>query len=109
MDEQSRQMFQMPAQYMFKDLPKVGKRDDYIAYTLEKMTRDLALRVIIVRVGLGSRLQVLDVLEQNLPVGAGALDLGDVQPVVATELLCAWGGVHLRLLGPLGELLQVLD
>jgi len=27
----------MPAQYMFKDLPKVGKRDDYIAYTLEKM------------------------------------------------------------------------
>ena len=37
MDEQSRQMFQMPAQYMFKDLPKVGKRDDYIAYTLEKM------------------------------------------------------------------------
>ena len=30
-------MFQMPAQYMFKDLPKVGKRDDYIAYTLEKM------------------------------------------------------------------------
>ena len=37
MDEQSRQMFKMPAQYMFKDLPKVGKRDDYIAYTLEKM------------------------------------------------------------------------
>jgi len=30
-------MFKMPAQYMFKDLPKVGKRDDYIAYTLEKM------------------------------------------------------------------------
>jgi hypothetical protein len=37
MDEQSRQMFKMPAQYMFKDLPKVGKRDDYITYTLEKM------------------------------------------------------------------------
>ena len=37
MDEQSRQMFKMPAQYMFKDLPKVGKRDDYIGYTLEKM------------------------------------------------------------------------
>ena len=36
MDERSRQMFKMPAQYMFKDLP-VGKRDDYIAYTLEKM------------------------------------------------------------------------
>ena len=37
MDEQSRQMFKMPAQYMFKDLPKVGKRDDYIAYTLENL------------------------------------------------------------------------
>ena len=37
MDEQSRQLFKMPAQYMFKDLPKVGKRDDYIAYTLDKM------------------------------------------------------------------------
>src|SRR6056300_1181897 len=37
MDEQSRQMFKMPAQYMFKDLPTVGERDDYIAYTIEKM------------------------------------------------------------------------
>ena len=37
MDEESRQMFKMPAQYMFKDLPKVGKHDDYIAYTIDKM------------------------------------------------------------------------
>ncbi len=37
MDEQSRQMFKMPAQYMFKDVPKTGVQDDYIAYTLGKM------------------------------------------------------------------------
>ena len=37
MDEQSRQMFKMPAQYMFKDVPKTGVQDDYIAYTLAKM------------------------------------------------------------------------
>lgn len=37
MDEESRQMFQMPAQYMFKDIPDTGKQDDYLAYTLQKM------------------------------------------------------------------------
>lgn len=34
MDEESRTMFKMPAQYMFKDIPDTGKRDDYIAYTV---------------------------------------------------------------------------
>lgn len=37
MDEESRQMFQMPAQYMFKDIPNTGLQDDYLAYTLGKM------------------------------------------------------------------------
>ena len=37
MDEESRQMFQMPAQYMFKDVPTTGVQDDYLAYTLAKM------------------------------------------------------------------------
>ena len=37
MDEQSRAMFKMPAQYMFKDVPKTGVQDDYIAYTVAKM------------------------------------------------------------------------
>ena len=37
MDEQSRQMFKMPAQYMFKDIPRTGVQDDYIAYTIAKM------------------------------------------------------------------------
>ena len=37
LDEESRQMFQMPAQYMFKDIPNTGKQDDYLAYTIKKM------------------------------------------------------------------------
>ena len=39
MDEQSRQMFTMPAQYMFKDIPDTGKKEDYIAYTIEQMDK----------------------------------------------------------------------
>lgn len=37
MDEESRQQFQMPAEYMFKNLPQVGEHDDYAAYTVGKM------------------------------------------------------------------------
>src|SRR5210317_1577604 len=37
MDEESRQQFQMPAEYMFKQLPQVGEHDDYAIYTLSKM------------------------------------------------------------------------
>lgn len=39
MDQQSRDMFKMPAQYMFKDIPQVGGKDDYVAYTIEQMDR----------------------------------------------------------------------
>lgn len=37
LDRQSRELFKMPAQYMFKDIPETGKQDDYIEYTLKKM------------------------------------------------------------------------
>jgi len=37
LDKQSREQFEMPAQYLFKDLPKVGAQDDYIAYTVAQM------------------------------------------------------------------------
>lgn len=46
MDEESRQMFQMPAQYMFKSLPDAGDLSDYTAYTLAEMAKhgiDLAM------------------------------------------------------------------
>jgi predicted TIM-barrel fold metal-dependent hydrolase len=32
-------MFKMPAQYMFKDIPESGKKEDYIAYTIEQMDK----------------------------------------------------------------------
>ncbi len=47
MDEQSRQMFKMPAQYMFKDIPEVDAQEDYIAYTLEQMDRFNIARAMI--------------------------------------------------------------
>ena len=39
MDEESRTMFKMPAQYMFKDIPDTGKKEDYVAYTIEQMDK----------------------------------------------------------------------
>jgi|EP00427_Karlodinium_veneficum_P048503 predicted TIM-barrel fold metal-dependent hydrolase len=37
LDEESKQVFKMPAQYMFKDIPDAGKQDDYVAHTVAKM------------------------------------------------------------------------
>ncbi len=39
MDEESRQQFRMPAQYMFKDIPKTGRQEDFIRYTVEQMDK----------------------------------------------------------------------
>lgn len=39
MDEESRNMFKMPAQYMFKDIPDTGNQEDLIAYTLGLMDK----------------------------------------------------------------------
>lgn len=39
LDEESRNVFEMPAQYLFKDIPQAGKQDDYVAYTVEQMDR----------------------------------------------------------------------
>ena len=47
MDEQSRQLFQMPAQYMFKDIPDTGKQHDYLAYTIEKMDQFNIARAMV--------------------------------------------------------------
>ncbi|MDT0574577.1 amidohydrolase family protein [Croceicoccus sp. F390] len=38
-DEQSREAFKMPAQYMFKDIPDTGKTDDFVAWTVDQMDR----------------------------------------------------------------------
>jgi hypothetical protein len=36
-DEESRRSFEFPVEYMFKDVPKTGRHEDYIQYTLDKM------------------------------------------------------------------------
>ena len=37
LDEESRKVFEMPAQYLFKNLPDVGDQEDYVTYTVAKM------------------------------------------------------------------------
>ena len=38
-DEESKSIFKMPAQYMFKDIPDSPDTDDYISYTLMQMDK----------------------------------------------------------------------
>ena len=38
-DEESRSMFKMPAQYMFKEIPETGSHDDFIQFTINEMDR----------------------------------------------------------------------
>jgi predicted TIM-barrel fold metal-dependent hydrolase len=38
-DRESLESFEFPVEYIFKDVPKSGSRDDYIRYTLEQMDR----------------------------------------------------------------------
>ena len=47
MDAESHEMFTMPAQYMFKDIPQAGAQEDYIAYTLEQMDKHNIERAMI--------------------------------------------------------------
>ncbi len=39
LDRESHDVFSMPAQYMFKDIPQAGNRDDYVAYTVAQMDK----------------------------------------------------------------------
>lgn len=39
LDEESREMFSFPAEYMFKDVPRTGAQDDFTRYTLGEMDR----------------------------------------------------------------------
>ena len=38
-DEESRKMFSMPAQYMFKDIPETNNVDDFVKWTVEHLDR----------------------------------------------------------------------
>jgi predicted TIM-barrel fold metal-dependent hydrolase len=37
LDEESRKLFEMPAQYMFRNIPQIASQDDYIAFTVGEM------------------------------------------------------------------------
>ena len=37
LDDESREVMKMPAQYMFRNLPEVGEHDDYVTYTVARM------------------------------------------------------------------------
>ena len=37
LDEESRNQFEMPAQYMFRNIPDAGPQDDFVAYTVAQM------------------------------------------------------------------------
>lgn len=37
LDEESRHQFEMPAQYMFKNIPHIGEQEDYVAFTVGQM------------------------------------------------------------------------
>ncbi len=39
LDEESRKVFKMPAQYLFKNIPEIGEQDDYVAYALGEMDK----------------------------------------------------------------------
>jgi predicted TIM-barrel fold metal-dependent hydrolase len=47
LDQDSRERFEMPAQYMFKDIPKVGAQDDYVAYTVQEMDKHGVARAMV--------------------------------------------------------------
>ncbi len=39
LDQESRHQFEMPAEYMFKDIPKTEQRADHVAYTVAEMDK----------------------------------------------------------------------
>src|SRR5258708_35167500 len=52
LDQESREQFRFPAQYMFKDVPKTGRAPDYVRYTLDQMDAHGIERAMI-GVGIG--------------------------------------------------------
>ena len=39
LDEESRRVFEMPAEYLFKNIPRIEEHDDYVAFTVAEMDR----------------------------------------------------------------------
>jgi predicted TIM-barrel fold metal-dependent hydrolase len=54
LDQESRESFKFPAQYMFHDVPATGKSADYVALTLAEMDR-FGIERAMIGVGIGDR------------------------------------------------------
>jgi hypothetical protein len=39
LDEESKKVFKMPAEYMFRNIPEIGPQDDFIAFTVAEMDK----------------------------------------------------------------------
>lgn len=39
LDKESQQVFKMPAEYMFRNIPEIGPQDDFVAFTVEEMNK----------------------------------------------------------------------
>ena len=39
LDEESRKVFKMPAEYMFRNIPEIGPQDDFVAFTVAEMDK----------------------------------------------------------------------
>lgn len=64
MDEESRQMFKMPTQYMFRDIPKLDGLDDYLAFTVQQMDRH---RIEVALVGFDDNSTTALAAQQRFP------------------------------------------
>ncbi|RYE39220.1 MAG: amidohydrolase [Hyphomicrobiales bacterium] len=61
MDEQSREMFKMPVQYMFKDIPKTDADEDKVKWTVEQMDKHGIEKAMIgISAAQGSRLDAVE-------------------------------------------------
>jgi uncharacterized protein len=47
LDHESQAMFKMPAQYMFRDIPKLEKMDDYLEFTVQKMDQHNIVKALV--------------------------------------------------------------
>ncbi|MCA9643728.1 MAG: amidohydrolase family protein [Polyangiaceae bacterium] len=64
LDQESQQVFKMPAQYMFKNIPDVGPQEDYIDYTIKKLDQFNIERALM---GIDDENKVVKEAKQRFP------------------------------------------
>ncbi|MCA9633024.1 MAG: amidohydrolase family protein [Myxococcales bacterium] len=64
LDRESQQVFKMPAQYMFKNIPDVGAQEDYVDYTIKKLDEFNIERALM---GIDDENEVVKQAKQRFP------------------------------------------